>query len=73
MSLAVFLALAERTDILMLLLIGCVDETDLLVECPEVVNIAYAKQTTGAEINQAGNPLSHIHSVDTEQAKKSQQ
>lgn len=51
---------------------SAIEQADLIVERPEIINITNTKKSSGAEINQTGNPLPHIHSVNTEQSEKGQ-
>ncbi len=53
--------------------LGSIDQADLVIQCPEIIDITQAEDPDCTEINQARNPFPHIHPVDTKQAEKRQQ
>ena len=50
-----------------------INHRDLVVQCPEVINIANPKDPKGAQVDNPGKPLSHIHAVYPEKSKEGQQ
>ncbi len=64
---------SERVVLLCLKEISPVDLGDLLIERPEIVDIAKEKQTTGEEIDQTGDPFAKIKPVDAEDAQEGEQ
>ena len=54
-------------------LFGSIDQCNLIIQCPKVVNNPYSEQSAGHKIQDAGQPLSHIYPVNAEKTEERQQ
>jgi len=54
------------------LLIGTVDDRNLIVQRPEVIDVTHTKDTKRAQINDAADPLPHVKSVNPKETKESE-
>lgn len=53
--------------------LSTVNQANLVVYRPEIVDISQQKQTAGAEVDQSGQPFAHIHAVNTEKAEEGEE
>jgi len=49
---------------------GSVNQMDLIIQGPVIVNISDSEQSGGQQINDSGNPFSHIKPMDAEESQK---
>ena len=52
---------------------GAIDDADLVVESPEVVEQTETKDRAREEIEYSSQPLAHVHPVDAEKAEEGEQ
>ena len=52
---------------------GAIDDVDLVVESPEVVEQTETKERAREEIEYSGQPLAHVHPVDAEKTQEGEQ
>ena len=45
----------------------------MIIQCPEIIQVAKAQQTAGYEVEDSGKPFAHIHTMDTEKSEKRKQ
>ena len=50
-----------------------ISDGDLVVQCPEIIEKPQPEQAAGQQIDNAGNPFSHVHPMDTEKSQKRQE
>ena len=52
---------------------GTVYDRDLIIQRPEIINVADSEDSKRAQVDDATYPFSHIHSVDSQKAQKGKQ
>src|SRR3989338_10433045 len=50
-----------------------VHDSDLVIEGPEVVKVADSQKAERAKVQDAGDPLAHVHPMNPEKAQEGQQ
>lgn len=52
---------------------GTVYDCDLIIQCPEIMDIADSEYSERAQVDDATYPFSHIHAVNSKKARKGKQ
>ncbi len=67
-SVAFILPFLPFTGLALSELLFPIDEADLVIESPEIIDVSYTQYPSRQKIDDSRKPFSHIHPVDSEEA-----